>query len=250
MNIRSTLRRSETLVGLVRDSRSVAQSVKNILRTRRSPSCDGVFFEEYCAAHTVRKLHIGAGDCGLSGWLNTDIDPSADDVLFMDATKPFPFTENSFDYVYSEHMIEHISRRDGAFMLSECRRVIKPGGTIRIATPDLRVLADLYAGNGDPDKNNYIKWVTDRFMKNTSEYQAGFVINQAFYKWGHQFLYDSDLLATALRDAGFTNIQRCSMGFSEDEHLRGIESHGKFIENDNIAEFETMIVEAKCSRES
>jgi ubiquinone/menaquinone biosynthesis C-methylase UbiE len=202
------------------------------------------------ATHRIRKLHIGAGDGALAGWLNTDIEPGADDVFFLDATKPFPFTENTFDYVYSEHMIEHISRRDGSFMLSECRRVLKPSGTIRIATPDLQVIAGLYAGNGDPVKNHYIKWVTDRLMKNTSDYQPGFVINQAFYNWGHQFLYDGDLLTIALRDAGFTDIKRCSMGFSEDEHLRGIESHGKFIEDDHIAAFETMILEGKCSRES
>ena len=245
MNIRSTLRRSETLVGLVRDSRNAAQSVKNIMR-RRSQSNDGVFFQEYLSTHRVRKLHIGAGDGALDGWLNTDIEPGTGDVFFLDATKPFPFKENTFDYVYSEHMIEHISRRDASFMLSECRRVIKFSGTIRIATPDLQVLAGLYAGNGDPDKHRYIKWVTDRLTKNMREYQPGFVINQAFYNWGHQFLYDGELLGAALRDAGFTDIQRCPMGFSEDEHLRGIESHGKFIEDDHIAAFETMILEAKC----
>ena len=249
MNIRSILRRSETLVELVRESRNVAQNVRNIIR-RRSQSYDNVSFQEYLSTHTLRKLHIGAGDDALAGWLNTDIDPGADDVFFLDATKPFPFNDNTFDYVYSEHMIEHISRRDASFMLNECRRVLKPSGIIRIATPDLQVIAGLYAGNGDPDNQYYIKWITDRLTNNTRDYQPGFVINQAFYNWGHQFLYDGELLAIALRDAGFTDIQRCSMGCSEDEHLRGIESHGKFIEDDNVAAFETMILEGKCSRES
>jgi SAM-dependent methyltransferase len=249
MNIRSVLRRSETLVGLVRDSRNVAEGVRNVMR-RRSHSSDSVFIQEYLASHRVRKLHIGAGDGALRGWLNTDIEPGADDVFFLDATRPFPFHENMFDYVYSEHMIEHISRRDASFMLSECRRVLKPGGTIRTATPDLQVVAGLYAGNGDPDTHHYIKWITNKLMNNASDYQPGFVINQAFYNWGHQFLYDGDLLAIALRDAGFTDIQRCPMGFSEDQHLRGIETHGKFIEDDRIAAFETMVLEAKCPRES
>jgi predicted SAM-dependent methyltransferase len=220
--------------------------VRNIIRNRsRDRVAD--FFQQYLATHKIRKLHIGAGDGGLAGWLNTDIDPGADDVFFLDATKPFPFIEQTFDYVYSEHMIEHISREEAAFMLRECRRVLKPSGTVRIATPDLQVIAGLYAGNGDSDKHRYIKWVTDRLMKHASDYQPGFVINQAFYNWGHQFLYDGELLAKALRDAGFTDIQRRSMGFSEDEHLRGIESHGKFIEDDQIAAFETMVVEGKCS---
>lgn len=247
MNIRGTLRRSETLLGFIRDSRNVAHNVRHLLR-RRPQSCDGVVLREYLATHTVRKLHIGAGDDALSGWLNTDIDPGTDDVYFLDATQPFPFDDDTFDYVYSEHMIEHISRRDASFMLGECRRVLKSGGTIRIATPDLQVLAGLYAGNGDPDKHHYIKWVTDRFAKNTSDYQPGFVINQAFYNWGHQFLYDGELLAKALRDAGFTEMRRCAMGFSEDEHLRGIECHGKAIGDNHIAAFETMVLEGKCRK--
>ena len=249
MNFRTILRQSETLVGLVRDSRNVAQSVKKIVQ-KRSRSCPGKSFQEYLSTHGVRKLHIGAGDGALAGWLNTDIDPGVEDVFFLDATKPFPFDEQTFDYVYSEHMIEHIDRREAAFMLRECRRVMKAGGTIRIATPDLEVLAGLYAGNGDPDKHHYIKWITNRFMKNANDYQPGFVINQAFYNWGHQFLYDGELLAKALRDAGFIDIQRQSMGESEDEHLRRIDSHGKFIEDDRIAAFETMVLEGKCPRES
>lgn len=247
MNIRSRLRRSETLVGLVRDSRNVADRVRSIIR---KPSQSRAVFQEYLANHEVRKLHIGAGDGGLDGWFNTDIEPGADDVFFLDATKPFPFDAGTFDYAYSEHMIEHISRRDASFMLSECRRVLKPGGTIRIATPDLQVIAGLYACNGDADKQRYIKWITDRLMKNTKEYQPGFVINQAFYNWGHQFLYDNELLTIALREAGFTDVHRCAMGFSEDPHLRGIESHGKFIDDDEIAAFETIVLEAKSPRES
>jgi hypothetical protein len=40
------------------------------------------------------------------------------------------------------------------------------------------------------------------------------------------------------------------MGCSDDEHLRGIESHGQFIQDDRVAAFETMILEARCSTDS
>jgi len=242
MDIRSILRRSETLMGLRQDFRNAAQSVRKLKRTQST----GDFFQEYLATHTVRKLHVGAGKCVLAGWLNTDIKLEMSDVFFLDAIKPFPFDENAFDYVYSEHMIEHISRPDASFMLRECRRVLKPGGTLRIATPDLQVITGLYGNDGDVDKHHYVKWITDKLVNNASEYHTGFVINQAFYSWGHQFLYDGELLTESLRDAGFTEIQRRPMGFSDDEHLHDIESHGKFIEDDRIAAFETMIFEAKC----
>lgn len=116
-------------------------------------------------------------------------------------------------------MIEHIGRREGQFMLHECCRVMKPDGTIRIATPDLEVIAGLYAGGTrEGDRDYYIRWVTDKLGRKSAGYRPGFVINQAFYNWGHQFLYDRELLAAALTDAGFRDIRRCAMGASEDEH--------------------------------
>jgi len=249
MNIRGILQRSETLVGLVRDSRNVSQRVKNAWRGQ-SRICAGAAYRQYVASHGIRKLHIGAGDGALPGWLNTDIEPGGNGVVFLDATKPFPFEPDSFDYVFSEHMIEHISRREASFMLRECQRVLKPRGTIRIATPDLQVLAGLYARGKDDDKHHYVKWVTNKLTNRADDYQPGFVINHAFYSWGHRFLYDADLLARDLENAGFTNIRHCSMGFSEHKHLRGLESHGKLIEDDRIAAFETMVLEAECAKKS
>ena len=62
----------------------------------------------------------------------------------IDITKKFPFVSSTFDYVFSEHMIEHIKYQDGLKMLNESFRVLKPSGKIRISTPDLQFLLDLY----------------------------------------------------------------------------------------------------------
>jgi hypothetical protein len=95
-----------------------------------------------------------------------------------------------------------------------------------------------------------MKWVGYKTTNNANNCQPGFVINQAFYAWGHQFLYDAELLAKGLQEAGFTNIRRCPMGCSDDEHLRGVESHGKAIEDDRVAAFETLVLEASCVKAS
>jgi predicted SAM-dependent methyltransferase len=143
-------------------------------------------------------------------------------------------------------MIEHISWREGLFMLQECRRVLKPNGTVRIATPDLEVIIGLLNRKGDPLNERYIKWITDRYLKGLNLYKACFVVNNAFYDWGHQLLYDGDLLETAMQEAGFTNTRRCFPGESDDENLRGIESHGKTVADDDMAVFETMVFEGIC----
>jgi predicted SAM-dependent methyltransferase len=196
------------------------------------------------SSHKIRKLQIGAGRTKLQGWLSSDLIFS-DHAIFLDARKRFPFATDSFDYVYSEHMIEHLSWNDGLKMLKECLRILKPGGTLRIATPDLAVLIGLYNPNGHPLNEAFTKWITDRHLKDLGVYKAPFVINNAFYNWGHKFLYDAELLDMALHQSGFTAIQQCQPGESDDEHLNGIESHGKNVKNEAMVNFETMVFEAK-----
>src|SRR5215831_15321510 len=90
---------------------------------------------KYLGKTAKPKLHIGGGWRLLDGWLNTDID-LIPNVMRMDATEPFPFGENTFQYVYTEHMIEHIPYEKGACMLQECHRVMRSGGVIRVVTPN------------------------------------------------------------------------------------------------------------------
>ncbi len=238
MNIWQVFKRSHTIVGLVRYAKEILTLSKRYRRNR--------IITNYLATADVKKLQLGAGSTFHDDWLCTDIDPQSDRIAFLDATKPFPLNDDVFDYVFSEHMIEHISWHEGLFMLQECKRILKPGGIIRIATPDLERLIGLYNLNDKPLNDKYIKWITDKFLTQVGVYKASFVINNAFRNWGHQFLYDSDLMEMAMQDTGFTNIKRCSPNESENEHLRGIESHGKIVEDEEMALFETMVFEAKC----
>ena len=99
------------------------------------------------------KLQLGCGNHPLDGWLNTDASPRAADVMRLDAARRFPFPDDAFAYVYSEHMIEHVSFRSAERALAESFRVLAPGGKIRVSTPDLAFLIDLWrrdnAGGGD-----------------------------------------------------------------------------------------------------
>jgi predicted SAM-dependent methyltransferase len=240
MFIREALKKSNTVVGAVRDTRRLF----NVVRHSNTIGSNGHIIRHYLRTHDVPKLQIGAGANLLDGWLSTDLEPRRPGVAFLDATKPFPFKDGTFDYVYSEHMIEHIPWSDGSFMLRECMRVLKPGGAIRVATPDLNVLLDLYRGTDSPAAQRYIHWITDRFLDGVRVYKPQFVINNAFHNWGHQFLYDADVLTMALQEAGFSDIRQVRTGESFDPNLRELESHGAYIEDNEMANFETMIFEA------
>jgi len=232
-----SLKNLHCIAGLVRDLGGARVWFSRCL-VRRAVKC-------YLAKNPVGRLHLGAGNSTSTGLLGTDIMPRSHEILRMDATKPFPIPDLSFDYVFCEHMIEHITWQEGALMFSECNRILKPGGKIRIATPDLNVLLRLYCSNGSPEGDAYIRWETDTFIDYINQYRPAFVINNAFYNWGHRFLYDKVLLEIALRQAGFVDIVSCLQNESSDENLRGIEHHGRNAGNEDMIEFETMVMEAR-----
>jgi predicted SAM-dependent methyltransferase len=193
-------------------------------------------------------LHIGCGPHLLQGWLNTDLVPARAIVAYLDATHSLPFPNASFDYVFSEHMIEHISYRQGRALVTECARVLKPGGTIRIATPDLQFLIDLYTAPVlNQVQQSYVVSVHQRYFPELKSLRKSAVINNLMHNYGHQFIYDEAILTDLLGDAGFGNVRRVASGQSDDPHLCEIEHHGSLIKEEfNI--LQTMVLEATRSQ--
>ncbi len=203
--------------------------------------------KRYLRSHEIRKLQIGSSLNILDGWLNSDVYCLSHRVVYLNATKVFPFENDTFDYIFAEHVIEHLTYKEGLFMLRECHRVLKPGGKIRIATPDLETLIDLYTTEEKSElQDRYIQWIVPMFFPDVSFYSAVFAINIAFQNWGHKFLYDSTTLQRAMEEARFVDISRFKPGESNDEALIRIESHGKAIGDEDMDRFETMVLEAKC----
>jgi predicted SAM-dependent methyltransferase len=162
----------------------------------------------------------------------------------MDAAEAFPFNDSTFHYVYAEHMIEHLSYDQGHFMLRECFRVLVSEGKIRISTPNLETLIGLCLTETSEAQQRYIKWVVDGFLPKTHGYGACFVINHVFHSWGHRFIYDRTTLQSLLEEAGFSDISWHAMGESDDINLSDLESHGKGTGDEEMVEFETMVVQA------
>lgn len=208
---------------------------------------DGKTIKRFLNTNGLKKLQIGSGQHIRNGWLNSDINP-LDGAIYLDATKHFPFDDCIFDYVYSEHMIEHISFSEGLKMLSECYRVLKPEGIIRLATPDLLFLFELYRPRKSILQNEYIKWATDTFIPAAISYEDTFVINNFVRDWGHKFIYDEKVLTNTLVKVGFANVLRRGINESEHEELRGLENERRL--PDGFLDLETMILEAKKPADS
>ena len=190
------------------------------------------------------KLQIGSGFNLLSGWLNTTLYPYAPGTVFLDASEPFPILTGAFDYVFSEHVIEHLEFEEAASMLRQSARILKSGGRIRIATPDLAQIIAVYTQPSAEAQRDYIRWIMDNFRPQVKEYNPAQVINQSFHGWRHKFIYDEPTLVKALEAAGFDSVRRVEPGESEDENLRGIEQHGEYVGSDEAMRYETMVLEA------
>lgn len=179
--------------------------------------------KRYLAQHREPKLQIGCGNNALPGWLNTNYPSVSRDIMHLDATRPFPFDNETFDYVFGEHMIEHVPYHDARKMLAECRRVLKPYGKIRISTPDLAFLTDLARTDKSDLQRTYIKWTCHTYIPDALEEHAAFVINNFVRAWGHMFIYDEDTLRAAMTSAGFVQITKRDLQESEDAVLRNLE---------------------------
>ena len=230
--------------------------LRNVRETRKSLSwhsqrkfgrVDRQIMDEYFSRYTVRKLHIGCGSHILEGWLNTNFFPQNSRVFHLDSTKDFPFPAQTFDYIFSEHMIEHVPYSDGTRMLAECYRVLKVNGTIRLSTPDLAFLIHLYTDEKSELQKAYCQWInsqeaTDNVVDAETEFLDTFVINNFFRDWGHEFIYDEKILRRSLETAGFSNFRTCTIAKSEDEHLQNLENEKR--EPEGFLALESIIVEA------
>ena len=105
----------------------------------------------------MKCLNLGCGHhySSLPVWTNLDFVSTGKGVLAHNLLDGVPFADASFDVVYHSHVLEHMTKRDGEAFLRECFRVLKPGGVLRVAVPDLEQIARNYlrlleAGLGDP----------------------------------------------------------------------------------------------------
>lgn len=200
--------------------------------------------DQYLANARPAKLQIGSGHNLLAGWLNTTLYPFEPGTVFLDASRPFPIPADSLDYVFSEHVIEHLEFDEAALMLSECFRTLKAGGRIRLATPDLKQIIALYTQPEADAQQQYIRWIMDQFRPHIGEYNPAQVINHSFHGWRHKFIYDGTTLTGALEKAGFGDIERVEPGASVDGQLRGVEQHGDYVGSEFAMRYETMVYEA------
>jgi predicted SAM-dependent methyltransferase len=124
-------------------------------------------------------LNLGCGQRFHADWINLDLAPVDGSVRRWDATQALPFADTSFDAVYHSHLLEHLPRPQALPFLRECQRVLRPGGVLRMAVPNLEAIARLYlyslddAWNGDKEATAHHRWLVMELYDQATREQPG-----------------------------------------------------------------------------
>jgi predicted SAM-dependent methyltransferase len=177
-------------------------------------------------------INLGCGASTCPGWINVDNSPAArlanypwlrtlayragvlsrrqyeipwpKGVIVHDLRKPLPFATGSADYVYASHILEHFHPEEGAALLTEVCRILKPGGLARVVVPDLtygvhRYLDELRSPGSGEAASAFLSWMQ---MVGRGRRHA------------HRWMYDAPSLTALMKRCGFAAVRVC-------EHQRG-----------------------------
>jgi len=156
-------------------------------------------------------------------------------IRYANASQHIPYADNSVEVIYSSHMIEHLDRSEAKAFLLEARRILRPGGRIRLAVPDLALLVQEYLETGDADQLIDRTHMSHGRPRGFSSRLKATIVGPRRHLW----MYDGPSLSKLLVNSGFADARIMPAGVTSIENPGGLD----------LAERsrESVYVEAVCS---
>jgi len=169
-------------------------------------------------------VNVGSGSHGLEGWVNIDCYPEPGVTCVRDCRTALPLPSTSARGIFTEHFLEHLDYYEEApRFLTECRRVLAPGGVLRVIVPDGSKYLEAYCADGladlerfsplvtlDPDSDAAPFSIRRTYLPFRTKME---VVNFHFRQNGqHRFSYDFETLSGLLADCGFVSIVKSEFG--------------------------------------
>jgi predicted SAM-dependent methyltransferase len=188
--------------------------IKNELALKRSvlssrQRCRQRLKELEMAVPNGLRLHLGCGRRTIGGWVNVDAAAGQGVDVVWDVRERLPFGSGGTQLIYTEHLLEHLVKADADKLLTECYRVLMPGGRVRIGVPDAEAYLRAYV-----EGNLAFFQAAERLGGATRPLRTPMeVINQMFRMGGaHKYAWDLKTLAQSLSESGFTHIAKYQPG--------------------------------------
>lgn len=180
------------------------------------------------------KLNLGCGPSGINGWTNYDYGilplistlPRVRYILIklgilgkfyqikwpkielVDIRKKFPLENDKVGVVFCSQVLEHFEYWEARLILSECYRVLKSGGILRISVPDIEKIVSNYLHDKDKVEaarefgKTVFGDVKDIIPNRIQKISTLFI---RYHKWHYNFQY----LKQLLEETGFKKITKC-----------------------------------------
>jgi predicted SAM-dependent methyltransferase len=206
---------------VVKAKRKLNPAIDYTLTKARRPAGERAFVKavEEAAARGPVRVNIGSGGKPMEGWVNCDIVWRV--PVYLDATQPWPIPDNTVDYVYADNVIEHVTLDLGRRLFQHTFAALKPGGVVRLATPDVEAVARQYLENGE---------LAQLGLERSRERGRNFIypvqlIQNVFVGAKHYlgFCYDYASISAEMQAVGF-ETSRQPAGQSDNPDLRGLET--------------------------
>jgi len=143
------------------------------------------------------KLNLGCWHRHIPGWVHVDLCdmPHIDYKSSIDDLSMF--ADASASLIYSSHSFEYFDRQQAVLVLAEWRRVLRPGGTLRLCVPDFDALLQVYAKTGE-----LARILGPLFGRMEIDTEEG---PKTLY---HKTVYNFADLETLLTENGFGDVRR------------------------------------------
>ena len=173
----------------------------------------------------MRKINLGSGPNSARGWINydwgllpilgkykltsifikvnllsKDYDWKWPKIKLVNIKERLPEENNSVDYIYCSHVLEHFEKNEAIKILRECRLVLKESGRIRVVLPDLKKIVDGYT-EAELFNREFFGYDKDLYVGILGKIKK-------FFIRGHQWMYDVNSARNLLKEAGFKNVKK------------------------------------------
>lgn len=151
-------------------------------------------------------LNLGCADHPRQGFFNIDLDEAGADFQLVPG-QALPWERGTVPGIYSAHLLERLPFNQGIRLLHECRRVLQPGGVLRLVATDLRALIDDY--------------LSDRAHPEAPGIGRSERLNRALR--AQAWSYDAEELTRICKRIGLEPVEDIAAGRSSDARLNGLE---------------------------